>query len=194
LWNSWKRNVKTNKALFLDRDGTINEEKDYLYKTEDFKFIESTVELCRLAQKKGYLLIVITNQSGIARGYYTAEDMNNCNKYMVDEFAKKGIKITDVFCCPYLDANHPDRKPNPGMFLKAIKKYNIDVDKSYSFGDKERDLEAAKKAGIKNNYSISELNTIKNKLESETANWGWNSFISSGRTEAYFYYKIIFAM
>ena len=96
--------------------------------------------------------------------------MNNCNKYMVDEFAKKGIKITDVFCCPYLDANHPDRKPNPGMFLKAIKKYNIDVDKSYSFGDKERDLEAAKKAGIKNNYSISELNTIKNKLESETAN------------------------
>lgn len=162
-----KEMSKVNKALFLDRDGTINDEKDYLYKMEDFKFIDSTVELCKLAQEKGFLLIVVTNQSGVARGYYTEDDMNNCNNYMIDEFAKKGITITDVFCCPYLDSIHPDRKPNSGMFIKAIKKYNIDVNKSYSFGDKERDVEAAKNAGIKNNYLVSELNVIKDKLSNE---------------------------
>ena len=158
---------KTAKALFLDRDGTINEERNYLYKTSEFKFIDSTVELCKLAQDKGFLLIVITNQSGVERGFYTIEDMNNCNDYMVKEFAKKGIKITDVFCCPYLSDSNPDRKPNPGLFLKAIDKYNIDVNKSYSYGDKERDIEAAKAAGLDNNYLITQFDVLKNKLINE---------------------------
>ena len=156
-----KEMTKVNKAFFLDRDGTINVEKDYLYKTEDFKFIDSTVELCRMAQEKGYLLIVITNQSGVARGYYTEEDMNKCNQYMVDEFAKKGIKITDVFCCPYLDSIHPDRKPNAGMFLKAQKKYNIDMEASISLGDKQRDCEAANKAGVKKAFLMEEADKIE---------------------------------
>lgn len=149
-----------NKALFLDRDGTINKEKDYLYKVEDFEFIDETVEICKKAQEEGYILIVITNQSGVARGYYNEEDMNNCNQYMVNEFAKKGIKITEVLACPYLDSIHPDRKPNPGLFLKAQKKYNIDMSKSISLGDKQRDCDAAKKAGVGKVYLMEELNSI----------------------------------
>lgn len=150
-----------NKALFLDRDGTINKEKDYLYKIEDFEFIDETVDLCKKAQEHGYLLIVITNQSGVARGYYTEEDMNKCNSYMVNEFAKKGIKITDVLACPYLDSIHPDRKPNPGLFIKAQKKYNIDMANSISLGDKQRDADAATQAGIKKVFSMDEIDNIK---------------------------------
>ena len=79
---------------------------------------------------------------------------------MVDKFAEKGIKITDVFCCTSVDNNHPDRKPNPGMFLKAQKKYDIDMSKSISIGDKQRDIDAATNAGVKNNYFIDKISVI----------------------------------
>ncbi|MBO5285108.1 MAG: HAD-IIIA family hydrolase, partial [Alphaproteobacteria bacterium] len=112
--------IKT-KALFLDRDGTINVEKHYLYQIKDFEFMDGILELCQKAHQKGYLIIVITNQSGIARGYYTVKDYEILTAFMIDEFKKHGIPITDVFYCPDLDG--PDRKPNPGMFLKAKEKY-----------------------------------------------------------------------
>lgn len=139
-----------NKALFLDRDGTINIDYGYVYQADKFVFIEGIFDLCQKAQEKGYLIIVITNQSGIARGYYTENDFEIVTKHMISEFAKNGIKITDVFHCPFLDGE--DRKPNPGMFLKAQKKYNINMSKSLSLGDKDRDFEAAQKAGVKNNF------------------------------------------
>lgn len=139
-----------NKALFLDRDGTINIDYGYVYQAENFDFINGIFELCQKAQEKGYLIIIITNQSGIARGYYTDEDFHNLNKFMVNEFAKKDIKITDVFYCPDLEGNR--RKPNCGMFLEAKRKYNIDMSSSISLGDKERDVEAAKKAGVGKNF------------------------------------------
>lgn len=142
------------KALFLDRDGTINIEKNYLYKTEEFEFIPEIFDICNKAQNKGYLIIVITNQSGVERGYYTKGDMHNCNKYMVEEFAKKGIKITDVFTCTSLNDCDFDRKPNPGMFLKAKEKYNINMKDSISIGDKERDIIAAQRAGVETNFLI----------------------------------------
>lgn len=149
-----------NKALFLDRDGTINVEKNYLYKIKEFDFIPQIFPICKKLQDDGYIIIVITNQSGVARGYYTEEQMNLCNRYMVDKFAEKGIKITDVFCCTSVDNNHPDRKPNPGMFLKAQKKYDIDMSKSISIGDKQRDIDAATNAGVKNNYFIDKISVI----------------------------------
>ena len=139
-----------NKALFLDRDGTINVDYGYVYQIEKFDFINGIFELCQKAQEKGYLIIIITNQSGIARGYYTDEDFHNLNRFMVDEFAKKGIKITDVFYCPNLEGNR--RKPNCGMFIEAKEKYNIDMSASISIGDKERDIEAGKKAGVGKNF------------------------------------------
>lgn len=151
-----------NKVLFLDRDGTINIDYGYVYKIEDFKFIDGVFEFCIEAQKKGYKIIVITNQSGIERGYYTKDDFDICNQYMIDEFFKKGIEILDVFYCPFLE--HEDRKPNPGMFEKAIKKYNIDTKESFSVGDKKRDIEAAQKAGISKNYLLENPVDFKNLI------------------------------
>ncbi len=144
------------KALFLDRDGTINVDYAYVYKTEDFKFIDGIVELCQNAQKKGYKILVITNQSGVERGYYTIEDMNRFNDFMKSEFLKNNVEITDIYCCPYL--NHPDRKPSPDMFIRAAKEHNIDVENSISTGDKKRDIDAAKAAGIKKNYLFTQEN------------------------------------
>jgi D-glycero-D-manno-heptose 1,7-bisphosphate phosphatase len=138
-----------NKALFLDRDGVINIDKGYVHKIEDFEFIEGIFDLCKSYQDKGYLIIVITNQAGIARGYYTEEDFLKLSEWMKKEFAKKNVIITDIFYCPH----HPDftgececRKPKPGMILEAAKKYNIDLSKSILIGDKITDIEAGKRA------------------------------------------------
>lgn len=147
------------KALFLDRDGTINIDYGYVFQPEKFEFINGIFELCRKAQEKGYLIIVITNQSGIARGYFSEQDFAKLNSYMIAEFAKHGIKITDVFYCPELSGN--DRKPNCGMFIKARDKYGIDMAQSVSVGDKERDIEAAQKAGCGKNFLFIGDNFVK---------------------------------
>ena len=139
-----------NKALFLDRDGTINVDKGYIYKIEDFDFIDGVIDFCQQAQKKDYKIIVITNQSGIARGYYTEKDYQKLTNYMCSEFKKQGVIITDTFFCPELTG--PDRKPNAGLFLKAKEKYNLDMKQCISVGDKERDIQAGLSAGIKKNF------------------------------------------
>ena len=146
------------KALFLDRDGTINIDYGYVFQPEKFEFINGIFELCRKAQEKGYLIIVITNQSGIARGYFSEQDFAELNSYMLAEFTKQGIKITDVFYSPELSGN--DRKPNCGMFIKARDKYGIDMAQSVSVGDKERDIEAAQKAGCGKNFLFTGDNFI----------------------------------
>ena len=142
-----------NKALFLDRDGTINVDTGYVHKASDFHFIDGIVDFCHQAQEKGYKIIVITNQSGIARGYFTEEDYQKITQHMCDEFEKQGVMITDVFHCPDLES--PDRKPNAGLFLKAQKKYVIDMKHSISVGDKERDIQAGLSAGVGRNYLLS---------------------------------------
>lgn len=151
-----------NKALFLDRDGVINVEKNYVHKIEDFEFIDGIFELTKYFQDNGYLIIVITNQAGIGRGYYTDEDFHKLNDWMIDQFKQKGILITEVYYCPF----HPthgigeykkdsfDRKPNPGMILKAARKYNINLSESILIGDKEGDILAGNNAGIESNYLI----------------------------------------
>lgn len=138
------------KALFLDRDGTINVDYGYVYESEKFVFIDGIIELCQKAQELGYLIIVITNQSGIVRGYYSDEDFQKLNQYMIEAFAKQGVKITDVFYCPELSGNR--RKPECGMFIEAKNKYHIDMANSVSIGDKERDVEAGRKAGVGRNF------------------------------------------
>ncbi len=138
------------KALFLDRDGTINIDYGYVYQPDRFILVDGIVDLCKKAQEKGYLIIVITNQSGIARDYYTDADFQKLNQYMLDLFAEKGVIITDVFYCPELSG--PRRKPECGMFLEAQKKYNIDMAQSVSIGDKERDIKAGEKASVGKNF------------------------------------------
>ena len=144
------------KAIFLDRDGTINVEKDYIYKSEDLIFEEGTIEALKTFKNLGYILIVVSNQSGIARGYFTEEDLNIFNNNMNEILKKNGVEITEFYCCPH----HPDgigeykkvcecRKPNNKMIEDAIKKYNIDREKSYMIGDKTSDIEAGLKSNLK---------------------------------------------
>ena len=143
------------KALFLDRDGVINIEKNYLYKKEDFEFVDGIFELCRYFQDKGYLIFVVTNQSGIARGYYTKEDFLALTEWMEEAFKKQGITITKTYYCPH----HPEitgectcRKPLPGMLLQAAKEFDIDLQNSILVGDKQSDIEAAHNAKIQKAY------------------------------------------
>lgn len=150
-----KQEQKKSPALFLDRDGVINVEKHYLYKQKDFEFIDGVFEVCRYFQNKGYLIVVVTNQSGICRGFYTKEDFAKLTEWMEREFAKEGVTIAKTYHCPH----HPDftgscscRKPKPGMFLQAKEEFNIDMENSVMIGDKLSDLEAAKRAGVKRGY------------------------------------------
>ena len=138
------------KALFLDRDGTINTDHGYVHRVEDFEFIDGIFELCERAQELGYLIIIITNPSGIARGYYTEQDYELLTAHMLREFAKRGIRIADVLHCPHLEGE--DRKPAPGLFLRAQRKHDIDMAASVNVGDKPRDLEAGQRAGCGRNF------------------------------------------
>ena len=150
------------KALFLDRDGVINEEKNYVHRIEDFEFMEGIFELLRHAQSLHYMLVVITNQAGIARGYYTEKDFHTLNDWMLAQFREKGIQIGKVYFCPY----HPThglgeyrkdsefRKPAPGMILQAAKDLDIDLQQSILLGDKESDIEAGKRAGLKHSILL----------------------------------------
>ena len=153
------------KALFLDRDGVINVDKNYTYKIEDFEFIDGIIEICKKAQSDGYKIIIISNQSGVERGYFTIEQMNIFNNYIKEQFKLNGVEITDIYCCPLLNSN--DRKPNSGMFEKAKAKYNIDMTKSFSIGDSQRDIIAAENAGVGKNYLLNENMTLKSLLDSK---------------------------
>lgn len=144
------------RALFLDRDGVINHDSGYTSRAEDFVFIDGIFELCRAAREAGYLLIVVTNQAGIGRGYYSEQDFLSLTSWMRRRFEEEGAPITDVFHCPY----HPehgvgeyrqdsfDRKPNPGMLLRAAEKCGIDLANSIMIGDKDSDMQAARSAGV----------------------------------------------
>jgi D-glycero-D-manno-heptose 1,7-bisphosphate phosphatase len=143
------------KAIFLDRDGVINKEKNYLYKKEVFEFIEGVFESCKYFQEIGYQLIIVTNQSGIARGYYQVEDFHQLTKWMLKYFNDRGIEILDVFFCPHgPDSTCNCRKPKPGMLLEAKEKYNINMESSWMIGDKEADVGAANAAGIENTILV----------------------------------------
>jgi len=152
------------KALFLDRDGVINVEKEYLYKQEDFAFIDGIFELCRHYQEQGYLIFVVTNQSGIARAYYSEEDFAKLTQWMLDEFTKQGIVISKVYHCPHhpkLSGECSCRKPKPGMLLDAAREFDVDLANSIIIGDKERDIEAGLNAGLREAYLFDESGSVK---------------------------------
>ena len=143
------------KTIFLDRDGVINKEIGYLHRIEDFKFIDGVFEACLSFKKLDYQIIIISNQSGIARGYFTLLDYEKLTKWMINQFSKKNISILDVFFCPHGPKSKCScRKPKPGMLVDAKNKYNIDLEKSWMIGDKETDIESANLAGISNTILV----------------------------------------
>lgn len=146
-----------NKAVFLDRDGTINVEKHYLYKIEDFEYLEGALDALKTLSEMGFKLIIVTNQSGIARGYYSENDFKQLDDWMRKDLLDKGIIIADSYYCPHLPGGSVKkyakvcecRKPKTGLYWKAAKDYNIDMDNSYAIGDKTRDLSICKESGVK---------------------------------------------
>lgn len=141
-----------NKAVFLDRDGVLNREMgDYVCRVEDFNILDNFDALKKL-QDKGYLLIVATNQGGLAKGWYTEEELAKMHTLLRAAYRQHGIEFTNIFYCPH----HPNytgdcdcRKPKPGLLLRGIEQYDLDPARSYFIGDRERDMEAAAAAGVK---------------------------------------------
>lgn len=158
------------KAIFLDRDGTINKYVGFLRNIDDFELIEGVAEAIKLINQSGYLAIVVTNQPVIARGEVTWEELNGIHKKMATLLGKEGAYVDGIYICPH----HPDkgfegerpeykidcdcRKPKPGLLLQAAKDFNIDLSESYMTGDSHRDVEAGENAGVKKSILIKENN------------------------------------
>ncbi len=136
------------KAVFLDRDGTINVDKDYLYKIEEFEYLPGVKDALRQFQAAGYELIVITNQSGIGRGYYTEADFEKLCDWMRGDLAKDGIELSGIYSCPHLPEAPVEkyrvacdcRKPQKGLFMRAVAEHGLDLKQCIAVGDKIRDL------------------------------------------------------
>jgi D-glycero-D-manno-heptose 1,7-bisphosphate phosphatase len=165
--------VVMNKALFLDRDGVINLDTGYLSQPEDFYFMDGIFDLCRRFIEAGYLIIVITNQSGVARGYFTEEEYQRLNQHMLRGFAEQGIAITQVYACFYhpegkgrYRGNSPNRKPNPGFFIQAREQYSIDMQTSLMIGDKPSDIEASAAAGVPHRFLLRGRYTLEEEMPS----------------------------
>ena len=139
----------TIKTIFLDRDGVVNKEVGYLYKLSNFEFIDGIFDACLYFQKLGYENVIVTNQSGIARGYYNENDYLKLTEWMLGQFNDNGINILDIFYCPHSPESLCEcRKPKPGMLIEAKDKYNISMKDSWMIGDSESDIKAANAAGI----------------------------------------------
>ena len=144
------------RAVFLDRDGTINIEKEYLNKVKDFEFIPGVPEAVRLLNQAGIMVVVVTNQSGVARGYYTEDDVENLHRHISHELESSGAHVDAWLYCPHHPSGHGSyaltcdcRKPLPGMFHEAARRYDIDLENSTMIGDKLADIEAGQAAGCR---------------------------------------------
>jgi D-glycero-D-manno-heptose 1,7-bisphosphate phosphatase len=145
-------------ALFLDRDGVLNEDLGYVYRWEDFRWIDGAREVVAAFNRAGWLVIVVTNQSGVGRGYYSEDDVHVLHGRMIEELGAAGARIDAFYHAPqhpeaqidhYRHPDPPDRKPNPGMLLTAIAEWPIDPEQSFLVGDKVSDIEAATRAGVR---------------------------------------------
>ena len=165
--------MKNKKALFLDRDGVVNIDKGYVYKKEDIEFVDGIFELCKYVNSKNYLIFIITNQAGIGRGFYTEVEFTLLTDWIEKVFLSKGIKIDKTYFCPYHEKygigkylkNSFDRKPNPGMILKASKENSINLSNSILIGDKISDILAGQAAGIGKNilFDVQSKQVLENK-------------------------------
>jgi D-glycero-D-manno-heptose 1,7-bisphosphate phosphatase len=145
------------KALFIDRDGIINQDFGYVSSVADFKFTDGIFELLTCFARAGYLLVVVTNQSGIGRGYYTQSDFECLTQWMLERFSEHGLEIKDVFFCPHTpDEQCHCRKPDTGMIEAAVNIHRIDLSHSWMIGDKFSDVQLARNSGISKAIFIGE--------------------------------------
>ncbi|MGC8829843.1 MAG: D-glycero-alpha-D-manno-heptose-1,7-bisphosphate 7-phosphatase [Verrucomicrobiia bacterium] len=180
----------TKKAVFLDRDGVIIEEKNYLHKIEDVVFIKNAAAALKQLQNAGFLLIIVTNQSGVGRGYFTMEDVNKVNEFIKSQLKKEGVHINEIYVAPEApEQPSVGRKPSPAFLFEARDKFQIDLSKSFVVGDKLADIECGWNAGVKKSILVLTGYGKKTQAEyadrlkdavvlndlSEAANWILNS-------------------
>jgi len=152
----------SNKALFLDRDGVVNHEVGYLSRAEDVRWMDGIIPLCLTAQSLGYKLVVVTNQSGIARGLYTEQDFQTLMSFMRSVLSRDGVTLDAVYHCPYhpregigeYKREHEDRKPSPGMLRRAARDLSLDLTRSILVGDRCSDIAAANAAGLQQAFLL----------------------------------------
>jgi D-glycero-D-manno-heptose 1,7-bisphosphate phosphatase len=164
------------KALFLDRDGVINQEVGYLHAVEDVRWVEGIFELCRVAVALGYKLVVVTNQAGIARGLYSEEQFETLMAWMREEFVRQGVGLEAVYFCPFHPEHgvgkyrqeHDDRKPGTGMLRKAAKELGVELGASVMVGDRCTDVGAANAAGLRQMFLLAGTETKECKGEFKT--------------------------
>jgi D-glycero-D-manno-heptose 1,7-bisphosphate phosphatase len=150
------------KALFLDRDGVINEEASYLWRREDVRFVPGIFSLCRTAQSLGYKLVVVTNQAGIGRGMYTEDDFRSLTHWMRAEFVRERVTLDAIYFSPYhpehgigdYKREHEDRKPGPGMLRRAAADLNLSLADSILIGDRCTDIAAANAADLRQAFLV----------------------------------------
>lgn len=167
--------LANSKAAFIDRDGVINKDFGYVYRIEDFELIPGVIEALSLLIKNGFLLIIITNQAGLARGYYSYSQLNKLHSYLIKILINSGVNLDAIYFCPH----HPNgivpslsiecncRKPAPGLIFRAEKDFNINLNLSVLFGDKMSDIQAGKSAGVGTNFIVNSGQKIWNSSYSE---------------------------
>ncbi|QQS03787.1 MAG: HAD family hydrolase [Fibrobacterota bacterium] len=158
-----------NRALFLDRDGVVNVEKNYVHRIEDFQFMDGIFDLCRSFRDRGYLLVIVTNQAGLARGFYTQAQFHALSDWMRGRFAEEGLVVSGIYHCPHHPSITGDclcRKPHPGMLLDAASDLDLDLPNCVLVGDKDSDLEAGRRAGL------SHLGLVHGTTRLETVEFG----------------------
>ncbi|MCW3805022.1 D-glycero-alpha-D-manno-heptose-1,7-bisphosphate 7-phosphatase [Plebeiibacterium marinum] len=153
-----------NKAIYIDRDGVVNSDEGhyYVYKTEDFVFNTDIEEALALLKKHGFLLILITNQGGVAKGEYSEDDVKSVHQHMQKHLKQHQADFDAIYYCPHHDAVSTChcRKPKPGMILQARKDHDIDIKKSFLIGDSQRDIDAGIAAGIETCYKVPKNTSI----------------------------------
>ena len=154
------------KVAFLDRDGVINVDSGYVHHRDNFVFTEGCTEALQLLEQKGFALIIVTNQSGIGRNYYTEQDYQQLTSWYREQLLQCGITIAGIYHCPHAPEALCDcRKPAPGLFLQAAAQHDIDFASSIMIGDKQSDADAATAAGIPNSYVLRQACGTSTKIQ-----------------------------
>lgn len=157
-------NKDIRKAVFFDRDGTINSDLGhyYVYRKEDFVFNKGVIDGMKSLHDAGFLLFIVTNQGGVAKGIYSCDDVEKLHDYMLEQLREKSVSIENIYYCPHHESVSPCecRKPSPYFINKAIRDYQLDKEMCFMIGDSQRDVESANIAGIKA-YKIIKNTSIK---------------------------------